>query len=133
MEPIEVAAGLVFRDGRVLIARRPAGGHLAGLWEFPGGKCEAGETMVECLQRELQEELGIAVKIGERVEKITHRYQEKTVTLFFFRCDLVSGELRGREGQAVAWVRAGELENYNFPEADARLLERLKANPDWWE
>ena len=132
-EPIEVAAGLVFRGGKVLITQRPAGGHLAGLWEFPGGKCEAGETFAECLQRELHEELGIVVNVGERVETVEHEYPEKTVRLVFFRCRLVLGEPHGLEGQEVAWVTRGELADYEFPEADAQLLDLLRENAYWWE
>ncbi|HZL43973.1 MAG TPA: (deoxy)nucleoside triphosphate pyrophosphohydrolase, partial [Verrucomicrobiae bacterium] len=83
---IEVSAGLVFRDGKVLITRRPAGAHLAGLWEFPGGKRRAGESFEACLCRELREELGIEVRVERLVEKLTHQYPEKTVHLRFFRC-----------------------------------------------
>ena len=130
---IEVAAGLIFCEGKLLIAQRPSGGHLAGLWEFPGGKCEAGETLPECLQRELFEELGIAVNVRERVMTITHAYPEKTVKLNFFSCQLVTGEPQGMEGQAFAWVDHEDLGRYSFPEADAQLLEKLYRNPDWWK
>src|SRR5579871_5840657 len=78
---IEVSAGLVFRDGKLLITRRHAGAHLGGLWEFPGGKREANETFEGCLARELREELGIEVIVGEVLESLTHAYPEKTVTL----------------------------------------------------
>ena len=127
-----VAAGLLFRDGKLLITQRPAGGHLAGLWEFPGGKCEPGETLPECLQRELHEELGVLVNVRECVETLEHAYPEKIVQLSFYQCALVMGEPEGREGQSMAWVRPNQLEDYQFPEADAQLLEKLKANPDWW-
>lgn len=130
---ITVTAGLVFRDGRLLITQRPPGGHLPGLWEFPGGKCEPGETLPECLQRELQEELGIAVNVREEVEAVTHAYPEKTVELHFFRCQLVLGEPAGLEGQALAWVTAANLDDYEFPAADAQLLDRLRTEADWWK
>ena len=131
--PIVVAAGLLFREGKLRITQRPAAGHLAGLWEFPGGKCEPGETLPECLQRELHEELGIVVNVRECVETLEHTYPEKTVQLSFYRCALVMGEPEGREGQAMKWVNSEELDGISFPEADARLLEQLKSNPDWWE
>ncbi len=131
--PIAVAAGLLFREGKLLITQRPAGGHLAGLWEFPGGKCESGETLPECLQRELHEELGVVVNVRECVEALEHAYPEKTIQLSFYRCALVMGEPEGREGQAVKWIGSEELDNICFPEADARLLEQLKSNSDWWE
>ena len=132
-QPIEVAAGLIFRDGRLLITQRPKGGHLPGRWEFPGGKCEPDETLSECLQRELREELGIEVRVGEPAETITHCYPEKTVKLIFFRCQLAGSEPRGMEGQSIAWVTPDELDGYEFPEADARLLEKLQRETAWWK
>ena len=131
-KPVVVAAGLLFRDGKLLITQRPAGGHLAGLWEFPGGKCEPGETLPECLQRELHEELGVVVNVRECVETLEHAYPEKTVQLSFYQCALVMDEPQGREGQSIAWVGSNELGDYQFPEADAQLLKKLRANPDWW-
>jgi mutator protein MutT len=132
-EPIEVAAGLIFREGLLLITQRPAGGHLAGLWEFPGGKREPGETMPQCLRRELAEELGVVVNIGQCVETLTHAYPEKTVRLEFYLCELAEGEPAGLDGQQFAWVTVDELEEYKFPAADARLLERLKSETLWWK
>ena len=133
MDAIEVSAGLVFRDGRLLITRRPEGGHLAGLWEFPGGKREVGETFEECLRRELREELGIEVEVAERVESLTHRYEERTVHLEFFLCHLREHEPRAIGCPAFAWVSQEELTGYAFPAADARLIGRLRAERRWWE
>src|SRR5260221_10654461 len=84
--PLEVAAGLVFRDGKLLITLRHPDAHLGGLWEFPGGKLEPNETFEECLARELREELGIEVAVGELVESLTQDYPGITVHLRFFRC-----------------------------------------------
>lgn len=130
---IEVSAGLVFRAGKLLITQRPAGGHLAGLWEFPGGKREPGESFEECLRRELLEELGVDVRVHEEIERITHSYPEKTVHLRFFRCTLadLSGEPRALGCQAVAWVTRETLANFEFPAADARLLEWLRGANIW--
>src|SRR5437870_9892110 len=89
---IEVSAGLVFRDGKLLITRRHADAHLGGLWEFPGGKREADETFEECLARELDEELGIQVVIRELVESLTHQYPDRAVHLKFFRCQWLEHE-----------------------------------------
>ena len=128
----EVAAGLVFRDGRLLITQRQAGAHLGGLWEFPGGKREKPESFQACLRRELREELGIEVEVGELVETITHQYPEKTVRLKFFRCDWREHEPRNLGCPDFQWVKLEELAGYKFPAADARLLEKLKITPALW-
>ena len=133
LKVIEVAAGLVFRGGRLLITQRQAGTHLGGLWEFPGGKREAEETFEDCLRRELAEELGIEVVVGELLESLTHRYPEKTVALKFFRCDWRRHEPRAMGCAAFAWITQAELEKYSFPAADARLLDRLRAPSRLWD
>lgn len=130
--PIEVSAGLLFRAGKLLITQRRRDGHLANLWEFPGGKRETGETFEQCLGRELREELGIEVAVGELAEDLTHHYPERSVHLKFFRCTLVAGEPEPIACQAVKWVEATELTNYPFPAADERLLAKLRANTRWW-
>lgn len=130
---IEVSAALVFRGGRLLIAQRPAGSHLAGLWEFPGGKREPGETWEACLRRELREELGVDVAVGACFEEVIHAYPEKRVHLRFFRCRLVEGEPAPLGCAAVAWVGREDLEHYTFPPADAGLLSRLADPATAWE
>ncbi len=130
---IEVSAGLVFRDGRLLITQRPAGSHLAGLWEFPGGKREPGETWEACLERELAEELGVRVSVGRLFDEVVHDYPGKRVHLRFFVCRLVAGEPAPIGCAAVAWVTAGELGRYEFPPADANLLTALPAASEFSE
>lgn len=122
----EVSAGLIFHHGQLLITQRHADAHLGGLWEFPGGKREAGETFAQCLVRELREELGVEVAVGEILESIAHTYPEKTVHLKFFVCRLVNGEPKPLGCAAVQWVNKTELEKYKFPAADAKLLEKLR-------
>ena len=129
---IEVAAGLVLRNGLLLLTQRPTGGHLGGLWEFPGGKREPHETFEECLHRELREELGIEVEVQELVESITHDYPEWTVHLRFFRCRWVRHEPQPLGCPALAWVDRQGLARYQFPPADARLLDKLRQTPDLW-
>lgn len=129
---IEVAAGLVFRQGRLLITQRRTGDHLGGLWEFPGGKREPPETFEDCLRRELSEELGIEVRILESVATVDHAYPEKTVHLRFYRCVWLRHEPRPVGCQALTWIEASELANYRFPAADAQLLDRLVHTPEWW-
>ena len=126
MNTIDVAAGLVFRDGKLLITQRHANAHLGGLWEFPGGKRECDETFESCLARELREELGIEVAVRELVETIEHEYPEKRVRLKFFRCEWLANEPLPLDCPAFAWITREELANYAFPAADARLLERLR-------
>src|SRR5215475_16044706 len=89
---IDVAAGLIFREGKLLITKRYDDAHLGGLWEFPGGKREASESFEQCLVRELREELGIEVDVGELVESLVHDYPEKTVVLKFYRCRWTQNE-----------------------------------------
>jgi mutator protein MutT len=130
---IDVAAALVFHEGKLLITQRYAGAHLGGLWEFPGGKREPNETFEACLQRELREELGIEVVVGELVESLTHAYPEKTVHLKFYRCRWTAHEPQPLGCPAFKWVTAGELKDYAFPAADARLLEMLRQNARLWK
>lgn len=131
--PIEVVAGLIFRGGRLLIAQRPAGAHLGGLWEFPGGKREPGEAPEAALTRELHEELGVAVSVGELIETVEHAYPDKRVRIRFFRCRLLRGEPQALDGQrSIRWITRAELSEPSFPAADAHLLQRLLAESDWW-
>lgn len=121
---VEVVAAVIERDGRVLITRRPPGTHLAGLWEFPGGKREPGESPVGALQREIREELGARVTVGEVIDAVEWSYPDKRVRISFFRCAL-DGELVPPGPLAMAWVRPDELPGYDFPPADAALIARL--------
>lgn len=124
---VEVAAGLLEEDGRLLISQRPAGSHLGGLWEFPGGKREAGESWAACLARELREELGIEVEVGAEIGRVRHGYPDRTVEIRFFRCRRLAGEPRPLGVAAVAWVGAADLPRYPFPPADAELVRILAA------
>src|SRR6266446_2050060 len=132
LQVIDVAAVLIFRDGKLLITQRPADAHLGGLWEFPGGKREPNETFEECLVRELREELGIEVTVGELVEALTHEYPEKTVHLKFFRCKWQQNEARPLGCSAFKWICQRDLAAYDFPAADALLLEKLRSSPAFW-
>ena len=124
-----VTAAVIERDGCFLVTRRQKGVHLEGLWEFPGGKCDAGETLATCLARELREELDVEARIGREIYAVTHWYPERSVELHFFECQL-AGEPRPQIGQEMRWVRREELPSLEFPPADAeliRLLSRLGA------
>jgi mutator protein MutT len=132
-EAIEVSAGLVFWNGRVLITQRRAGDHLGGLWEFPGGKRHPGESYEDCLRRELMEELGIEVDVGERFAALTHDYPEKSVHLEFFLCRWLRREPQAIGAADFAWVNREQLAQYSFPAADEQLLEKLKSTPSLWK
>jgi mutator protein MutT len=125
---IEVTAALI-RDaaGRYLITRRRQGTHLAGLWEFPGGKREAGESLPVCLRRELTEELGATFTVGEEAHTVQWEYPDRTIVIHFFRCRLESGTIEPREGQEMAWVEPERLRDHDFPPADRQLVARLTA------
>lgn len=121
---IVVAAAVVERDGALLLTRRLDGTHLAGTWEFPGGKCEDGEPLEACLRRELLEELGVDADVGAEVFVVRHAYPEKTVQLHFFACQL-RGEPRPLLGQEMRWVPRSALPALQFPEADRELIAGL--------
>jgi len=123
---------LLFRDGKVLITQRNAQTHLGGLWEFPGGKREQGETFEQCLRRELREELGVEVTVGELIEGLTHAYPIKTVRLNFYQCTLKRGEPQLLGCADLKWVGPQELSKYQFPAADERLLEKLRTDTQLW-
>lgn len=121
---IEVVAAVIERNGEILIARRPPGTHLAGFWEFPGGKPGPGESLEQALRREIAEELGTDATVGALVETVDWVYPDKRVRLHFFHC-AVTGEPRPLEGQEVLWVKPEELARYEFPPADTALIARL--------
>jgi len=122
-----VAAALVDSDDRVLIAQRPAGKTLAGLWEFPGGKLEAGERPEEALIRELNEELGVVVKPAclAPFTFASHAYEDFHLLMPLYICRRWEGFVAPREGQSVKWVRAGALRDYPMPPADEPLIAPL--------
>jgi 8-oxo-dGTP diphosphatase len=124
MSAIVVVAAVIERGDAFLLTLRPAGSHLEGHWEFPGGKCHFSETHAEALRRELHEELDIVADVGTLLHSVTHTYPEKTVALHFYRCDF-DGEAKPMLGQEMRWVPRDELKALRFPEADADLIRVL--------
>ena len=124
MTPVIVVAAIIERDDAFLLTLRPEGTHLAGHWEFPGGKVHDHETHTEALRREIFEELDAIAVVGELAQTVTHAYPEKTVQLFFYRCDLI-GEPKPMMGQQMRWIAKSELKALPFPEADRALIEQL--------
>jgi len=123
---IVVTAAIIRRDGRYLVTRRQPGAHLAGVWEFPGGKADDGESLTACMARELDEELGIKATVGAEVFTITHDYPDRRVELHFFECR-TADDPSPLLGQEMRWVAKDELVDLDFPPADAELIRILRA------
>ncbi len=114
------------QNQQILIARRlPTGPH-GGLWEFPGGKLEPGETLVECIHREIREELGIEVAITQPLVTINHTYSDLQVTLHVYLCRHQAGQPQPLESAEVRWVDRKDLEQYNFPEANQQIIQSIQ-------
>lgn len=122
---IRVAVGVIVRGSQVLIALRPKDKHKGGFWEFPGGKVESGESTLEALKRELKEEIGIRFADAEPMTEITWRYPEKIVLLDVLIVRQFEGDPKGNEGQEVKWVNILDLDTYQFPEANASIVDQL--------
>jgi len=121
---VVVVAAVIERQDRFLVTRRQDGVHLAGFWEFPGGKVADGESHTDALCREIHEELDVNILVRELVLETSHEYADRVVTLFFYRCDLV-GTPRPMIGQDMNWVARDELPFLRFPPADDELIQRL--------
>lgn len=121
----DIVAAVIARRGRFLFGQRPPGGLLGGLWEFPGGKVEAGESHDEALARELDEELGIRASVGPLVAAVDHAYSHFRITLHLYRVDRFDGDPEPRTHTALRWLRRADFERYAFPKATLRLLPHL--------
>jgi 8-oxo-dGTP diphosphatase len=121
-----VVAAIVEDHGRYFVTRRQKGVHLEGLWEFPGGKIEAGESLADGLRRELKEELGTLVEIGEEIFTVTHDYADRSVELHFLSCTFLNAPV-ALLGQEMRWVARDELTSLKFPPADDELIQILTA------
>jgi 8-oxo-dGTP diphosphatase len=124
MKTIVVAAAVIERGGRLLVTRRLKGTHLEGYWEFPGGKCDAGESLEACLVRELREELAVEAMVGRRILKTSHEYPERRVELHFFNCEL-AGDPFPQMNQEMQWVPREALASLKLPPADDELVALL--------
>ena len=121
-QPTRVGIGLIGRGGSYLIRRRPPGSPMAGCWEFPGGKCEAGESPGAATARECLEEVGVEVEVGALAHRVVHRYAHGLIELHYYRCS-TAGE--PDPGSGFVWVPAGELPNYHFPDANDAVVAAL--------
>ncbi len=125
-EIIEVVCGVIGNGaGEFLACQRPAEKRLGGLWEFPGGKIDAGESPEAALVRELREELGVEIEVGAAMAEVVWRYPERAICLRPFRCRILSGEPQALEHQRIAWLAPAELRELHWAEADVPVLEEL--------
>jgi 8-oxo-dGTP diphosphatase len=122
---VKVTAAIIIEKDRVLITRRPPGGRHPGAWEFPGGKVEPGETPSECLARELSEELGIVVRVEEKLAEVEHAYPDLRVDLMVYSCDITAGSLSDLGCAEHAWVALEELDKYDLLPPDREVAEWL--------
>lgn len=120
-----VTAGLIWQDGLLLITKRPEGSHLAGLWEFPGGKQKTHEDLIRCLKREIKEELGIDIQPDEHLFTVQHEYESKRISLHVFNCTTLKGKPKPLEGQEIRWISPKDLKKYPFPPPDLKIIEYL--------
>ena len=125
---IVVSAAVIEDHGRYFVTRRQRGVHLEGYWEFPGGKCEEGESLHDCLRRELKEELGVEIVIGDEILRVAHEYQDRHVELHFLACTFLNTPM-ALLGQEMRWVPREELRDLPFPPADEALIARLSRSP----
>lgn len=123
---IVVTVAIIEDHDRYFVTRRQTGVHLEGLWEFPGGKCEPGETLEDCLRRELKEELGADAVIGGEIWAVTHAYADRSVELHFLSCAFLNAPV-AMLGQEMRWVARDELKSLKFPPADDELIRALTA------
>ncbi|HEX5792011.1 MAG TPA: 8-oxo-dGTP diphosphatase MutT [Rheinheimera sp.] len=123
---IHVAVGVIVRHQQVLLALRSTKQHQGGKWEFPGGKVERDETVVQALTRELQEEVAITVRQSQAFMQLEYAYPEKTVLLDIYLVTAFDGEPHGREGQPLRWLDIAELGNIEFPDANQPIVERIQ-------
>jgi 8-oxo-dGTP diphosphatase len=126
---IEVVAAIIRKDDKILITLRPDNVHLARLWEFPGGKVEAGESLQMALRREIREELGIEIRVDDKVFTLDYDYPTRSVRLHFFNCSVIDGDAQPLKVADLQWVNPHEIVNYEFPPADAELINILRASP----
>lgn len=125
IEIVHVAVGVIKKNNAIFICKRADEQHQGGLWEFPGGKVEAGESVFAALKRELIEEVGLTIHSSSQLMVIEHDYGDKCVKLDVHVVSNFSGEAHGAEGQLSEWVAISELGNYDFPEANADIIEKI--------
>lgn len=127
---IEIGVACIFREGKVLIQTRPKGKSFSGKWEFPGGKIEEGERARDCAKREIREELGIEIKVGEMFFKDVHYFDTVVLVLLFHKCQLTKSEPVPQENQEIKWVGVEDFAGIKFLPTNYRILKKLKELPE---
>ena len=125
-----VTAALIWKNEKILIAKRPKGSHFEGFWEFPGGKQEKGESLRECLEREILEELSMKVSAVQAFLTVSHEYTCKSISLHAFNCTPLEGDPKALDCEEIRWVEPAELLTFNFPPPDMRLIEAICRHKD---
>ena len=128
MKMLEVTAAIIRQNGRILICQRPANKNCGLLWEFPGGKIEAGETGEQCVVRECQEELGVTLCVERELTDTVYEYPDRTVHLRFYLCKIVAGVPERKEHNAIEWIAPKDINKYDFCPADSKMLSALSRN-----
>jgi mutator protein MutT len=123
-----IGVAVIWNQSRqILIDKRKVGGAMGGLWEFPGGKIEAGETVADCIIREIKEELAIDITVGEHLISIYHTYPTFHITLIVHNCHYIDGTPQPIESDEIRWVEVGELNQYEFPEANVAIINAIES------
>lgn len=129
---LEVTAAIISQNNKILICQRPANKNCGLLWEFPGGKIEAGETGEQCIVRECQEELGVTLQVHKEVIDVVYEYPDRTVHLHFYLCDIVAGTLEKKEHADFRWISWQDLPLFEFCPADAKMLSLIDMDSIGW-
>lgn len=119
---ISVTCAIIEKEGKVLATRRAKGSHLAGLWEFPGGKIEPGETAEDCIIREIREELNVQIEISQNLNPVEHHYENKSIRLIPFVCNIVSGQITLKDHSEFRWLSRNDLQSLDWAEADKGVV-----------
>ena len=129
MAGIPVVGAVIFRDGKILAAKRKKGKTLAGLWEFPGGKVEPGENPVDALSREVREELDAEIEVVREIVTVVHEYDFATIELATYQCNLIGERVTNKEHEEIRWIPVSELEAVDWAPADSPTIDWIRRNP----